>query len=346
MGSFGFGPSGAAGVDVFEGTAGRFCLSQDSRHGGFPLLTRIKNKMPFMWSWVSIVAAGVMFATLGSTAAAEEPSPASAASLTSFSLTQPSALIGLASLSATDIDEVSLEEADTLRERQSIDAFTSLEDGQPGAPGEFELQFDFGWKTTSEESDPALFEPELKYTPNGNEFLRNAKFTLAAPMELGNGGFDGNADVEFGWQQRWVSEDGWLPTLATLAEVRIPSGYQSAGVDGTLTGIVAKDLGPGTLYFNAFAKTANGDNVEDLRHFQWGFRTGYKWRINPDVALIADYVHQASEQEGHSNINLLEVSGEWHIDEHLTIGPGISIGLDDNEETPNFGAGFRLTWSF
>jgi hypothetical protein len=149
-----------------------------------------------------------------------------------------------------------------------------------------------------------------------------------------------------GWQQRWVAEDGLMPTLGTLAEVRLPSGYHSSGVDGTLTGIVAKDCGPGTLYLNAFAKTANGDNIDELRHFQWGLRAGYKWRITDDWALIGDYVHEVSEEEGHGDLNLLEVSGEWHVTKDLTIGPGILVGLDDNEETPNFGAGVHLTWSF
>ena len=46
-----------------------------------------------------------------------------------------------------------------------------------------------------------------------------------------------------------------MPTIATLAEIRVPTGYHSAGVDGSLTGIVAKDLGPGTMYLNGFATT-------------------------------------------------------------------------------------------
>lgn len=236
--------------------------------------------------------------------------------------------------------------ADSLTERQSIDAYTSLEDGQPGDPGRFELEFDVGWETSSGEHDPVLFAPELTFTLDGNEFLRNTQLILAVPMEFGLGGVDGNADVEFGWQQRWVSEEGWIPTLATLAEIRLPTGYHSSGIDGTFTGIVAKDIGPGTMFLNAFVKTANGNNVEDLRHFQWGVRTGYKWRLQDDLAIIADYVNQASEEQGHGNINLLEVSGEWRVNEQLTIGPGIVVGLDDNEETPNFGVGVHLTWSF
>lgn len=234
-----------------------------------------------------------------------------------------------------------------LTERQSVDSYTSLEDGQPGdREFEFELQFDMGWETASGEHDPILFTPELALTLGGNEFLSNTQLTLSAPMEYGLGGVDGNGDLHLGWQQRWVTEDGWMPTFATLAEIRFPSGYDSSGVDGTLTGIVAKDFGPGTAYFNAFAKSANGHNVEDLRDFQWGLRAGYKWRITDDFALTGCYVHEVSEEEGHGDLNLLEISGQWVINENITLGPGIVIGLDDNDETPNFGAGLRLVWSF
>lgn len=97
---------------------------------------------------------------------------------------------------------------------------------------------------------------------------------------------------------------------------------------------------------NSFAKSANGENVEDLRHFQWGFVAGYKWRTSDRFALIGDYVQGSSEQTGHGNINELEFSGMYRVNDHVTFGPGIFVGLDRHEETPNFGAGFRLQFSF
>ena len=262
-----------------------------------------------------------------------------------FSLTQPAPLGHLARSDGAAPVAGRLAE-DAVADRQSVDTFSSLEDGQPGPPGKIQVQFDLGWDTTSGKSDPILVQPQLQYTPDCDDFSRNTQFTLVVPVEVGNGGIDGNADVELGWQQRWISDDGSVPTVSTLLEVRLPSGYQSAGVDAKLTGIVVKDFGPGSLYLNAWAETANGDNLEDLRHFQWGFRTGYHWLINSEFALVADYAHQASEETGHGNINLLELGGEWHVADNLTIGPGISIGLDDNEETPNFGAGVRVVWAF
>ncbi|MCB9853907.1 MAG: hypothetical protein H6819_12475 [Phycisphaerales bacterium] len=235
---------------------------------------------------------------------------------------------------------------DDVTARQSVDTYNSLEDGQPGNPGSIELKLQTAWATESGEHDPIVWLTELQINPEGSDFWRNSQFTIGVPVELGLGDVDGNADVLLGWQQRWVTEDGEMPTLATLIEFRLPTGDDSSGVDVTLTGVIAKDLGPGTTYFNAFAKSANGNNIEDVRHFQWGFRAGYKWRISDEFSFIGDYVHQCSEEEGNANSNLLELSSEWHVNEHLTVGPGIVIGLDDNDETPNFGAGVRCMISF
>ena len=235
---------------------------------------------------------------------------------------------------------------DSLSLRQSIDAFTSLEDGQPGTPGEWELEFNLGSTTTSNESDPITLETAFEYTLDGSDFLRNMQLSLEVPVEMGNGEVDGNGDIEFEWQQRWIAEDGAFPTLATLVEVRVPSGFQSSGVDVGLTGIVAKEWGAGTFYFNGLIESANGDNEEDLRNLQWSFRTGYKWRFDERTALIFDYIHRSSEERGDPDANLLELSGEYHVNDHLIIGPGIQVGLDGKEETPNFGAGVRVTLEF
>lgn len=235
---------------------------------------------------------------------------------------------------------------DAVTQRQSVDYWNPIEDGQPGAAGSWEVKFDAGWKTFSGQRDPFLLTSQVQYTPEGGHFFRNMKIGVAVPVTMGLGGVDGNGDAVLEWKQRWVAEEGAMPTLATVIDLRLPTGYQSSGIDGTLTGVIAKDFGPGTMIFNGFAKTANGDNLDELRHFQWGFRAGYKWRISDSFALIGDYLHQSSEEEGHSNVNSLQLSGEYHVNEHMTIGPGISIGLDDNEETPNFGAGVRILFSF
>jgi hypothetical protein len=235
--------------------------------------------------------------------------------------------------------------------RQEVDTFSSLRDGHPAAPGDWELQLDTGWLTSPRRSDSVPLVPTVKYTPHrytesGYEFFEAMQLSLSMPLEMVDGSAPGSGDMNFGWQERWVAEHEGVPTLATLAEVRMPSGHESSGADGTFTGILDKDVGPGTLYLNGWARSANGDNTDDLRHFQWGLRAGYKWRIVERVALVADGAHQVSERGGRPDTNVLELGAECRTKHHLAFGPGILVGLDGHGDTPRFGAGFRVVYLF
>lgn len=240
---------------------------------------------------------------------------------------------------------------DAVALRQEVDTFGSLEDGQPAGPGDWEMQLESGWQTLSRRTDPMLLRPALKYTPHrygdfGAAFLENMQLRLIMPFELGNGRVEPNGDLQFGWQQRWVAEHDGIPSVSTLGEIRMPTGPNSNGADGTLTAIVAKNVGPGTVLLNAWARTAAGDNLPDLQPFQWGFRAGYKWQITERFATVATYVHQNAPERGEHNINLLELGAQWRTKHHLSFGPGVWVGLDGGRYTSNFGAGLRFIYLF
>ncbi len=269
-----------------------------------------------------------------------------AARPSSFSLVNASGA-DLASLRSNSLMQQSGSEgADAVAERQSMDSFTSLEDGQPGDPGALELQLDFGWSTSSDDSDTYTWDTQIKYTGEGSDFLKNMKLALTVPLEVGNAGIDGNGDLEIEWQQRWVAEQGNMPTIATLFTIRAPTGYHSDGIDATFTGVVAKDFGPGTFFLNGWVKSANGSHIEDRRDVQWGGRLAYLWRFDENASLTVNYVYETSEMDGESDMNLLELGAQFQINDNLTLGPGVFVGLDGKDATPDFGAGIRITYGF
>lgn len=275
---------------------------------------------------------------------------------------------------------ITQEEDDDVAGRQAVDAFISIEDGQPGGPGEWELAIEFGWEkarhvrepeeegsvsyrmeteptmprpieteeTEAEDEDRNAYEAEyeLKYTGKGSHFRENMKLSLTQGAELGKGLIDGNGDAELNWQQRWATESGRRPTLATLLTLRLPTGLGATGVDLTLTGILDKDLGPGTFYFSAWGTLADDERNEGIREFQWGAQAGYKWRVLDRFALYANYVYKSSEDRGGDKSNILELAAQYEVNERLILGPGILIGLDDHDETPEFGAGLKMTIPF
>ena len=50
-------------------------------------------------------------------------------------------------------------------------------------------------------------------------------------------------------------------------------------------------------------------------------------------------MHRSSEHEHASNMNMLELGWQWQMAAAHTLGWSMQIGLDDNEDTPNFGMG-------
>ncbi|MCB1173905.1 MAG: hypothetical protein KDK39_10080 [Leptospiraceae bacterium] len=73
--------------------------------------------------------------------------------------------------------------ADTVAELQSFDTFSSLEDGQPGDPGSFEFVLPLAYTSQSKNEQSWASEPELKYTMDGNAFLRSMKFFMTVGIE-------------------------------------------------------------------------------------------------------------------------------------------------------------------
>jgi hypothetical protein len=73
---------------------------------------------------------------------------------------------------------------------------------------------------------------------------------------------------------------------------------------------------------------------------------GYRLLVTEQVALIADYVHRSNPCEGKANQNILEIAAQIQLAENLILGPGVLIGLDGHDRTPNLGAGLVLQYAF
>jgi hypothetical protein len=89
----------------------------------------------------------------------------------------------------------------------------------------------------------------------------------------------------------------------------------------------------------------------------WTFigRVGYKLTVVPEkFDIVADYSIETNEfttqaksdtypePENHLPYNLLGLGLIYHMNEHVTLSPGIQIGLDGREETPQYNTGLFL----
>ena len=73
---------------------------------------------------------------------------------------------------------------------------------------------------------------------------------------------------------------------------------------------------------------------------------GSAWeRVEGPTSEYHDELSEVSAPvSDHGCINLLEFGIQREVAEHHTIGVGVTIDLDDNEEMPNFGAGIKYVF--
>lgn len=211
-----------------------------------------------------------------------------------------------------------------------------LRSADPEEVGEFEIKNIFGW-STSRDGDDDEFEYELEIEYG---LVENHELIFSVPFELGEGQVDGNGDLTLGWHWRLWQEDGWVPAFAIRNYVRVPSGFQSSGVDYELRGLFTKTLIPDSLrlHFNPFGRSVNGDNVEDARPFRYGAALGVDYRVAPEFLLIADYMYANGEEEGQSDDHSAEFGFDWELGGPHILGFALDVSLDGDSDGDALGA--------
>jgi len=213
--------------------------------------------------------------------------------------------------------------------------------------GEWEFEVESGYFTRSNHKhDDFSLTQALKYGVT-DDF--HVQLELAEPL-----GYSGEGVGELSlllFQTFWHEQD-ILPAFGGSAEIRIPTGYESSGVDGTFTGILSKQLCSAfRVHFMGYVETANGamgqDDSENRRHFQWGVGPGFDFQVTDSTTAVLNYLQKCSEEYGQHNNNVLELGVVQKLPD---LGPcrqalkfATDIGLDGQDETPNFGV--KLQWS-
>lgn len=261
----------------------------------------------------------------------------------------------------------------------TIDELWAFQDAVPVEQGRLELRLTTRWETAQapanrgDSNDDFVFIPSLVWGA-----AENLELSINVPLWLGDGGkipgqADGYADTYIGTLWRLSDQVDYWPAFALGGEVRIPTGNRSDGLDAELRLVATNEYASGIRsHFNVYAKTVNttngvntGNNEQqaqnrgflitdsddpnqvdpDPRHFQYGAVIGLDGPLCADgsVRWVLDYINKSSSFYGHSNSNLLDVGWEWQVSDASTVGMSVLVGLDDNEETPNFGS--AITWA-
>ncbi len=225
-----------------------------------------------------------------------------------------------------------------------------FDDAVPQPTGTMDFHLRWEYETSTDREDETGIGMQWEWGP-----CENVEVSLDMPVSLGDGGkvygnLDGNADLTFGMQYRFWKEGqhaDWMPAFAFGTKLRMPTGDSSNGVDAEFRTMFTKTLGGRCRgHVNAFATTVNGDNEPDARNFQWGFVFGVDAPLTAGdkLWLLVDYMHRSSERDFSANMNMAEVGIEWKIVDTQSFHFTTQIGLDDNEDTPNWGAEIAYTY--
>lgn len=228
--------------------------------------------------------------------------------------------------------------------REISDFFNIREANANVGQGEWEFETGVGWNTDSGGSDDDIdMTLSLKYGITDDLFVE----LEVLPINFGDGGNVGNGDLELILFYQFLHEDGAMPAMAAWASMRIPTGDGSSGVDGELAMSMTKSIDDNLrLHLAGFVETANGGRGGDDEHrraFQWGIGPGIDYQCTDDTIGTINYLHRSSEEYGHHNQNIIEFGVAHRIADNQHIKLAVDIGLDGQEETPNFAT--KLQWS-
>lgn len=244
-----------------------------------------------------------------------------------------------------------------MNEPSGHDVLTELwnfEDAVPVAAGQVDLRLTGRWVTASfpanlgDSHDDAILTPSIRWGA-----WENLELSVTVPVVIGEGGAlpdgqDGNYDTFVGMLWRMSEQEGLWPAMGLSGTVRLPTGENSSGVDGELRLVMTNEYKSGLRsHVNGFAQSVNGDAQRNLRDFQWGFIVGLDGPLCAGGAVrwVADYMHRSSFRDGSGDINQLEVGWEWDIAAANKLGMSVQIGLDDNDDTSDFGAAVTYAYA-
>jgi len=231
-----------------------------------------------------------------------------------------------------------------------VDEFFNIREANANMDkGSWAIELPVGWATRSNHHrDEVTAGALLNYGLTNDAYVA----LEAGPLTLGQGGDQGNGDLNLILFQQLLHEAAQRPALAIWGEMRIPSGQGSSGVDATFHLNATKSFSHGLrTHAEIFVETANGGSSpqerENRRALQWGAGPGFDYALDSQTLVILNYLNRSSEERGHHNQNILEFGFCRALGESQQIKLAVDVGLDGQRETPNIAVRFEweLDWN-
>ncbi len=212
--------------------------------------------------------------------------------------------------------------------------------------GEIRLQstflFDRRIGRGSAHGDLFTMGPEVQYGITPRVFAR-----ALIPVYTGSGPTRTTGDVVAGAFWNFLDETNGRPAMGISADLEIPTGTRSAGLDTLLYYYVSKSIGSSIGHDRVHANIGwihNSGSYPDEREDFYVFRAGYSRMMFPNTLLGVDFVRQKIRQQNVTE-NIIEVGALHSVSRWLNVSATVGVGVADESPDYRIGGGVQLKWN-
>jgi hypothetical protein len=216
-----------------------------------------------------------------------------------------------------------------------------VEDTTTADQGSVQVQASARYERTSDGEDQLTLEPQLQYG-----VLPNLQLELSYPIIAGDADRTGSGDLTFAALYIFLQEENARPALAVRAQVELPTGVGSDGLDTDIRVILTKTINEGPSQDRIHLNVDwlhNAAAAQDERSNAFVGVVGYSRKLSERTVFLADLVREEQEQEGLDS-TILEGGVLHQLNDKITLAAGVGAGI--GEDSPDFRITVGVQFSF
>jgi hypothetical protein len=219
-----------------------------------------------------------------------------------------------------------------------------LQDAYAVPTGEIRLQssFFFDRRVGNAESRGDVFsmKPEVQWGVAPFGHLR-----AQIPVYTGSGPTSTSGDIILGGFYNFLDETNGRPAMGISADLEIPTGTHSRGLDPIFFYYVTKTIGSGNcakVHAN-IGWIHNSGNFEGERENMYVLRFGYSQEFLANTVFGIDFVREKLRQQ-YITENVIEIGALHSLTRLLNLSVTLGAGMGDTSPVYRIGGGVQLKW--
>jgi hypothetical protein len=188
--------------------------------------------------------------------------------------------------------------------------------------------------------DVFSMKPEIQWGVASFGHLR-----VEIPVYTGSGPTSTSGDVILGGFYNFLDETNGRPAMGISADLEIPTGTHSRGVDPMFFYYVTKSIGSSASNPRIHANIGwvhNFGAFADEREDFYVLRAGYS-QLFASTVVGVDFVREKIRQHGITE-NIIEIGALHPISRLLNLSVTLGVGVGDESPDYRLGAGVQIKW--